>query len=307
MKDAGQPTLTLNSAIKPVQMQKKITSYLCKAFLTLVLLTLGSGCTTIIVNPLLDPLSLSLQKQTDLELLQDGAPTLLLLLDALIDGDPDNEHLLMASIKAYGAYASILYEEGQIERAVNMSVKSKRYGINLLKLLPTLENINSLSLEEIHQALAGLSPKKAKYLFWGAYGWATWIQYQEGGPAAMADLPIVEQIMLRVVELDESYYYGGAHIFLGSYYSSRPQMYGGKPDLSRQHFERALAINKRSFLFTQVAYAQTYARLMYDRELYLKLLAEVIEKPLADSDIASSNKLAKVMAEKLISQVDDFF
>jgi len=288
-------------------MQKKITSYLCKAFLILALLLVVSGCTTIIVNPLLDPLSLSLQKQTDLELLQDGAPTLLLLLDGLIDSDPDNEHLLMATTKAYGAYASILYEEGQIERAVNMSIKSKKYGINLLKQLPTLEYLNNMTLEQIRQALAGLSPKKVEYLFWGAYGWATWIQYQDGAPASMADLPIVEQIMLRVVELDESYYYGGAHIFLGSYYGSRPEMYGGKPDLSRKHFERALALNKRAFLLTQVSYAQTYARLMFDRELYLKLLAEVIEEPLVDSDMASSNKLAKIKAEKLISQVDEFF
>ena len=288
-------------------MQKKTTSYLCKVFLPLALLLFGSGCTTIIVNPLLDPLSLTLQKQTDLELLQDGAPTLLLLLDGLIAGDPDNERLLMAATKAYGAYASILYEKEQIERAVNMSIKSKEYGINLLKQLSTLENFDNLTLEEIQQALAGLSFKKAEYLFWGAYGWATWIQYQDGAPASMADLPVVEQIMIRVVELDESYYYGGAHIFLGSYYGSRPQMYGGKPDLSRKHFERALAINNRAFLLTQIAYAQTYARLMFDRELYLKLLAEVIEQPLAESEMASSNKLAKIKAEKLISQVDEYF
>ncbi|MFC1827371.1 TRAP transporter TatT component family protein, partial [Thermodesulfobacteriota bacterium] len=100
--------------------QKTMTSALGKAFLALALLVLSSGCTTIIVNPLLDPLSLSLQKQTDLELLQDGAPTLLLLLDGLIASDLDNGRLLLAATKAYGAYASILYEEGQVERAVNM-------------------------------------------------------------------------------------------------------------------------------------------------------------------------------------------
>jgi hypothetical protein len=46
---------------------------------------------------------------------------------------------------------------------------------------------------------------------------------------------------------------------------------------------------------------------MFDRELYLKLLTEVIEQPLADSDMASSNKLAQVKAAKLINQVDEFF
>jgi len=275
-------------------------------FAALVLLS-GNGCTSLVVNPLLDPLTLSLQKQTDLELLQDGAPSLLLLLDGLVASDPDNERLLMTATKAYGAYAITLHEDGKIERAVNMSIKARDYGISLINRLPGLEKINGLALADIDAALARYSPDQAGYLFWGAYGWAIWIQYQEGAPAAMADLPIVERIMLRVVELDESFYYGGAHIFLGSYYGSSPQIYGGKPELSRKHFERALEINKRQFLPTHVAYAQTYARMMFDRQLYLELLTEVLKQPLTDSDMTSSNKLAKVMAEKLIVQVDEIF
>lgn len=287
--------------------QKTLTLALGKIFLALAVLMYSSGCTSLIVNPLLDPLTLSLQKQTDLQLLQDGVPSLLLLLDGLIASDPDNERLLMTAAKAYGAYATVLYEEGQVERAVTVSSKAKEYGINLLKQLPGLQNINNNTLGEIDQSLGKISPGRVGSLFWGTYGWAIWIQYQEGAPAAMADLPIVEQIMLRVVELDESYYYGGAHIFLGAYYGSRPQMFGGNPEASRQHFERALALNDRLFLLTHVAYAETYARTMFDRELYLELLTEVIEQPLADSDMASSNKVAKVKAEKLIVQIDDFF
>lgn len=280
------------------------------ALTLLIFLLLFSSCTSIIVNPMLDPLSLSMQKQTDLELLQEGAPSLLLLLDGLIAADPANEKLLMTATRFYGAYAAILYEEGQTERAVNMSVKARDYGINLLNRLPAIRRIKGetrQALVEIEPALEKINQDEVGYLFWGAYGWATWIQFQEGAPAAMADLPIVESIMLRVVELDESYYYGGAHIFLGSYYGSRPRIYGGRPDLSREHFERALAINNRRFLLTQVAYARTYARTMFDRELYLELLTEVLEQPLQNTDMASSNKLAKVTAAKLIKQTDEFF
>jgi len=280
---------------------------LANALLATLILLLSSGCTSVIVNPLLDPLTLSLQKQTDLDLLQEGAPSLLLLLDGLIASDPDNDRLLMTATKAYGAYAVTLHESGRTERAVTMSIKARDYGISLINQLPGLEKINGQSLAEIELALARISPDNVGHLFWGAYGWATWIQFQEGAADAMADLPIVERIMLRVVELDESFYYGGAHIFLGSYYGSRPQIYGGKPEASQKHFERALVLNRRQFLLTQVSYAQTYARIMFDRELYLQLLAEVMEQPLTDSDMASSNKLAKVMAEKLIGQVDEFF
>jgi hypothetical protein len=288
-------------------MRKAIISTLSNFLLAALIFLFSSGCTSLVVDPLLDPLTLSLQKQTDLELLQEGAPSLLLILDGLIAGDPDNVRLLMAATKAYGAYATTLYEDGKIERAVNMSTKARDYGISIINQLPGLESLNGLNLSEMEAALARIPPTKVGYLFWGAYGWATWIQYQDGAPAAMADLPIVELIMLRVVELDESFYYGGAHIFLGSYYGSRPQIYGGKPKVSRKHFERALALNNRLFLLTHVAYAETYARLMFDRELYLKLLTEVIEQPLTDSEMASSNKLAKVKAQKLIDQVDEFF
>jgi hypothetical protein len=273
----------------------------------ITVLFLNNGCTSIIVTPMLDPLTVSMQKQTDLELLQEGAPSLLLLLDGLIAGDPGNEKLLMTATRLYGAYTKILYEDGQTERAANMSIKARDYGIALINRLHGFENIDGMNLAEIGEALEKTAPNQVGNLFWGAYGWATWIELQEGAPAAMADLPIVESIMLRVVVLDETFYYGGAHIFLGAYYGSRPQIYGGKPEASREHFERALEINQRKFLLTQVAYAETYARMMFNRELYLKLLNEVLEKPLTDSDMASSNKLAKVTAEKLINQVDEFF
>jgi hypothetical protein len=273
----------------------------------LVIALISNGCTSMITKPLLEPVELSLQRQTDLELIKDGAPSLLLLLDGLLAQDPYNKKLLMTATKAYGAYAITLHEAGEAGRAIVMSQKAKTYGMTLLSLLPHLENIYDKKLIEIDRALDRSSKDHVGFLFWGAYGWATWIRFQEGAPAAMADLPIIEYIMLRVVELDELYYYGGAHIFLGAYYSSRPQMYGGKPQESRKHFERALAISNRKFLLAQVTYAETYARMIFDKELYQKLLNEVLGQPLEDNDMASSNKLAQVMAQKLLDATEEYF
>ena len=273
----------------------------------LAIVLMSSGCTSMIIQPLLDPVELSLQRQTDLELIKDGAPSLLLLLDGLIAKNPHNKNLLMAATKAYGAYAIMLHESNDLDRAISISQKAKTYGMTLLSLLPHLGNIHAKKLVETDQALDRISRGQVGYLFWGAYGWATWIRFQDGAPGAMVDLPIIEHIMLRVVELDESYYYGGAHIFLGAYYSSRPAMYGGKPQLSRDHFERALAISNRKFLLTQVTYAETYARLVFDKKLYENLLTEVLDQPLEDNEMASSNKLAQVMAKKLLDDTEEFF
>jgi len=287
-------------------MQKGQISSLGKA-LILVTILMASGCTSMLVQPLLEPVELSLQKQTDLELIRDGAPSLLLLLDGLIAKDPQNKNLLMAATKAYGAYAITLSETGETARAVDISLKAKTYGMTLLGLLPHMENIPAKKLDETDQALDRISKDQVGFLFWGAYGWATWIRFQEGAPGALADLPAIEHIMLRVVELDDSYYYGGAHIFLGAYYSSRPQMYGGKPQDSRKHFERALVISDRKFLLAQVTYAETYARLVFDKKLYQDLLNEVLDQPLEDNKMASSNKLAQVMARKLLDATEEFF
>jgi hypothetical protein len=285
---------------------KNIAVVFGKVFLSLLLLV-SSGCTSVLVNPLLDPLTLSLQKQTDLDLLEEGAPSLLLLLDGLIANAPDDAHLLLTATKANTAYATVLHEHDKIDGAVSMSTRARDYGIRLLSRIDGLDNIHDKTLADIEKSLTRVSVAQVGYLFWGASGWAIWIQYQNGAPGAMADLPVVEKIMLRVLELDESYYHGGAHIFLGSYYGSRPQILGGQLEKSRQHFERALELNKRKFLLTQVAYAQTYARTIFDKELYQQLLTEVIQQPLTDSDMASSNKLAKVMAEKLLARTDEFF
>lgn len=273
----------------------------------LAILLLTSACTSMIVNSLLHPLELSLQKQTDLELIRDGAPSLLLLLDGLIINDPDNKDLLMTATRAYGSYAASLHEYGETERAIGMSLKARDYGITLLNLLPGLKSLDGMSIVELGQILSRYDKKHVPSLFWSGYGWATWIRYQSGTPASMADLPIIEQIMQRVVELDEAYYYGGAHIFLGTYYGSRPAMFGGKPAESRQHFEQALTISNRHFLLTQVAYAETYARMAFDRELYKNLLTEVLNHSLQNDELASSNQLAKMMASKLLDQVDQFF
>lgn len=278
-----------------------------RILVSVAVLSLATGCTKLIVTPLMDPLALSLQKQTDLDLLRDGAPALLLLVDGLIAADSENIQLLIAGTKAYISYTSALSEYGETTRAMRLSLKAKDYGMSLLRQLPDLALEEGAGLSDFTDSLTGLKEKHVDSLFWGGYGWATWIRFQNGAPAAMADLPKVEQIMLRVVALDESFYHGGAHLFLGAYYGSRPKMYGGKPEESRKHFERALEIGQRKFLLSQVAYAEGYARMIFDRELYESLLTEVLDQPLENNELASSNQLAKVMAAKLLAQIDDFF
>ncbi|MDW7772294.1 MAG: TRAP transporter TatT component family protein [Desulfobulbaceae bacterium] len=267
-----------------------------------------SGCARLAVNSLVGPTIDNLQRQTDLDLVCEGTSSFLLMLDSMIASDPDNSRLLMTGAQSYAAYAAALDVCGRPERAAAVSVKAKDYGLALLSDQQNPALIKALDPSALNDFLAGLDGDDTAKLFWTGNGWATWIRFQEGSPAALADLIRVEQIMLRVVELDETFYHGGAHLFLGAYYGAKPPMLGGKLAESRAHFEKALALSSREYLPTQVAYAQVYATMTYDRDLYVKLLQEVMDFPLGKRpDIALANQAAKRMASRMLSQVDRYF
>jgi len=250
----------------------------------------------------------NLQRQTDLDLACDGTSSFLLMLDSMIVSDPGNRKLLLTATQAYGAYSAVLDVCGKPERAAYVSTKAKRYGLALLSAQPELESIRVMDPVYLRATLEQFDRRDIPMLFWAGNGWATWIRYQEGSPAALADLVRVEQIMLRVIELDESYYHGGAHIFLGAYYGAKPPMFGGKPELSREHFEKALALSNREYLPCQVAYAEIYAKMTYNRQLYIDLLQEVIDFPIDKRpDIALANQAAKRMASRMLGQLDRYF
>ncbi|MDH4320562.1 MAG: TRAP transporter TatT component family protein [Desulfobulbaceae bacterium] len=276
-------------------------------FCSLVLFAL-TGCSSLIVDPMLPPFTRSLEQQSNLDLLHDGTPSLLLLLDGLLANDPDDRALLTAGAKAYASYALLLTQFEETEQARTYAERGRELAQALLATIPALAGAGKAGPEELQPMLAKVRAEDAGALFWGGYGWAVWVRFQQGSPEALAALTRIEPIMARVLELDESYHHGSAHLFLGALYGAKPALFGGNPVASRAHFERALALGQRRFLTAQVTFAETYARQMFDRELFQSLLEEVLAAPLdASPDLKASNSLAKMKARQLIEQIDTFF
>lgn len=271
-------------------------------FLAIILGPILYGCGL----PTMSGLVEGLNQQTDLELVCDGAPSYLLLLDSLLAEDPTDLSLLVNATKAYSAYLMVMTECDRPDRSVGLSEKARNYGLRLLDESSGVKQ--SDTLDTITEKLRKIGKDKVESLFWGAYGWAKWISYQQGSPAAVIDLPKVEIIMNRIVALDESFYNGGAHTFLGIYHSLKPAIYGGRPDVSRSHFEKALTISGRRFLPIQVAYAQNYAKMVFNRGIYQKLLEEVLQFDLATApSLTLSNLVAQKQARRLLNTIDDYF
>jgi hypothetical protein len=245
----------------------------------------------------------NLQQQTDIALVCEGAPAYLLMIDSLLVSSPKNYGLLQAGAQSYSAYATTLEECGDVDdkRIAPIADKAKLYGLRLLRrYLPLTDEQN---YEAFDRKLAGLDRGDVPDVFWGTFGWLTWVKYQQGSPEALADIYLIEKIMARLLEIDESYQGGSIHLFFGGFHAAKPAMFGGRPDLSKMHFEKALQLAGRRFLMTQTTYAETLARTTLDEELHDRLLKEVLAFPLDSApEFALSNQIAVSKAKRLLKE-----
>jgi hypothetical protein len=269
--------------------------------LLLALCSLLSSCSSMITSRLIEPLAGNIQQQTDVDLVCEGTPAFLLMLDSMLVSSPESTSLLLSATQSYIGYASALQEcgLGNELRIAAIAEKAKIYGKALLSSRLSLDNDD----EKLAQQLQKESKADVPELFWGAMGWLTWVQSQQGSPASIADMVAIEKIMVRVLELDPAYQGGSVHLFFGIYYAMKPEMFGGRPDLSRSHFEAALRLSGRQFLLTQTSYAETLARATMDQQLHDSLLEEVVAFPVDTApEYGLSNRIAQRKARKLLDE-----
>jgi len=112
--------------------------------------------------------------------------------------------------------------------------------------------------------------------------------------------------MERVVELDETYQDGRAHLYLGGIETLLPKLMGGRPAKGKAHFERAIEIEER-FLLSKVIYAEQYARLVFDQKLHDRLLEEVLSADPVAGRFTLTNQIARKRATVLLESSKDYF
>ncbi|RMI04714.1 MAG: hypothetical protein D6681_09220, partial [Calditrichaeota bacterium] len=156
--------------------------------------------------------------------------------------------------------------------------------------------------------LSRIKKEDVPALFWTAFAWSGWINLNRDDPQAVFDLSKVKAMMNRVLELDEGYFFGAAHLFWGSIYGSIPPLLGGDPDKARAHFQRAIELSEGKFLLAHVYYARFYAATTLNEELFEELLTKVVNAP---GDIMPGyelmTSLAKRQAESLLKRREEIF
>jgi hypothetical protein len=271
-----------------------------------VIVALLSGCASLIGSMAADTLTSSILNQNDPALIESGVPAYLLLVDGFIYESPDNEDLLAAGAQIYALYGSRFSADDAA--AVRMTRKARDYGNRSLCLAhePACEWAG-LPYEEFVTALDEIEARQIDYLYAFALGWLSFLDATSEDLSAVAELPWVEAAMERALALDESYQQGAVHTWLGIIKSLRPPALGGEPEVARAHFERSLELSGGRDLSVKVEYARRLARLMYEKELHDRLLAEVLTEPAEEEGYTLFNVLAKQDAQALLASSEEYF
>jgi hypothetical protein len=256
---------------------------------------------------LLEDIAKSAYRQSDLRLIREGMPSYLMLIDGMVEAVPDNERLLISAAQGYASFASAFIQDEDKDYAKVLYKRAKDYALRALEQIGIKDPV-SIRFDAFEKALTALGRKDVTYIFWAASCWGNWINLSQGSMEALAELPRVEMMMKKVLELDEGFYYGGAHIFMGILNGSKPKMAGGNLDRGREHFLKALELGRGEFLMTYIYYADYYAKKSFDKELYVSTLETALETP-ADitPDLTLLNTVAHIKAREMLNQADEYF
>jgi hypothetical protein len=226
----------------------------------------------------------------------------------MLKNSPDNTRLLRLLSEGYSSYALGFLEDKEPDRARAFYMRGRDYGMRILQQNKDLAKALRGTPEELKAALAQLDADDVPAVFWTAFGWGSFIYLSLGNTDAIADLPRAEALMSFVTSKDSAFYFGGAHLFLGTLYGSRPKMLGGDPEISKNHFEAALRINRGKFLMTYVYYARSYAVQTQNEALFEELLNKVQSSSLDIlPEFRLGNAIAKKKAELLLARKADLF
>ena len=289
-----------------------------------MVLFMGCSIKKMAVNKMGDMLSSSgstFESDEDPELVAAAIPFGLKLYEGLLAESPKHQGLLLAAASGFTEYAyafvDLKAEEAQEEsvdrasalreRARKLYLRANRYGMRGLEAKypgfgAALDNDAVTALKRTRKADVPL-------LYWTAASMGLAISTSKGSPESIAQLPLVEMIVNRIAELDETFDDGAVPEFLITLEAARSGVKLEDQEAAmRKHFDRAIEISKGKRAGTYVSFAENASVLAQNAAEFKSLL----EKALAiDVDADPANRLANVVAQNrarwLLRHQGDFF
>lgn len=259
------------------------------------------------MDGLFDKTVAALMGEGDLQFAESAIAGDMKLLEGVVESDPTNVRYLQLACMGYASYALAFTEETPA-RALVFYSRALAYGQRGLVARGIPRSAFTADAAVMRSALSRLEKGDVPLVFWTASSWGSAISLQQDEPDAIAAIPTANALMEWVMDREPDYFYGGPSLYFGVYYASYPPALGGRPDIAKKNFDRAMASGRGKFLMTDVLYARTYAVQTQDQVLFKNLLTRVVEAP---QDLLPEQRLANAAAQKrarqLLARAEELF
>lgn len=291
-----------------------------------ILALLLSGCASprkIAINMVGDALAgtgTTFAADPDPELVKEAVPFGLKLMEALLAETPEHKDLLLAATSGFTqyAYAFVEPEADKIEdvdfdaaeatraRARKLYLRARDYGLRSLEVRH--KGISQRLLTDPTAAVAATGKKDVPNLYWTAAAWGAAISLGLDDPELVADMPAIEAMIDRALDLDEDYEAGAIHTFLITYEMIRQGTAGEPADRARKHFDRALELSGGQQAGPYVALAESVSVETQNKQEFNELLEKALE---VDVDARPEWRLLNIVMQRrarwLQSRTEDLF
>ena len=268
-----------------------------------------ASCATVVATAgggMAENLNAAIMNQDDPELVRDGAPAYLLMLDSFVEGAPDNVAALSAAAELYAAYGVVFVDDPL--RARKLTARGREYGRRALcSEKESICGIWNETYDGFAVRLQEVTGDEIEALYTFSLSWIAYIQAHADDFMALAKLPFAQLALQRVREIDPRYEEANIEHYLGVLDTIRPPALGGNFEAGREHYERAIVLSAGRDLGIKVSYARYYARTLYERELHDRLLNEVLAADPVQPGYTLFNTLAQDEALELLESADDYF
>ena len=221
---------------------------------------------------------------------------------------PAHRELRTHAAQGFYGYAFGFVEDESPARASALYQRGLKHALVALESSGLTGQIDTMPTAVLQQKLAGLGRDAVPGLFWAASNWAKWIDLNRTEPARLSELEKVAALMQRALALDETFYFGGPHLFFGVWYGSRPPMLGGNFTLAEEHFAKARNVTQGKLLIVDLLYAQYLAVQQSKRETFhAKLMSVANAPPDIFPEMALANAITQHKARQLLLKEEELF
>ena len=255
----------------------------------------------------------------DPDLVKEALPFALKLYESVLEGVPEHKALILSTAKAFTMYAYAFlqmeadtidkqdYEKAKFlrSRAFKLYIRGRDYALKGLEL--NHPGFNELLRKDVKAALALTNKEDVPLLYWAGSSWVAALTTDKGNLQMVTESTIGAALVGRVLELDETFDEGSAHDFYISWDGSRSEAMGGSEKRAREHFAKAIEINKGKKVSTYLslaAIAQGKQDVNEFKELIAKALAIDVDKY---PESRLSNIIFQRRAKYMLDNIDDFF